>query len=296
MTARCPLHDDVDAPVRYRSVDQNRRCSDATFTYRCCTRCGLVFLEDVPDDLGRYYAEEYYALPSPEGLDRAATADAYQIDLVERHAPPGRLVEVGPAWGIFARQAVRRGFEVEAIEMDARCCDYLRDVVRVAVHRSDEPEAVLPSLAPSRVVALWQVVEHLPAPWATLEAAAANLEVGGVLVLATPNPEAVGLRLMGASWPHLDAPRHLWLIPIDVLTGFLSDRGLKLAHLSTTDQGARHWNRFAWQRLLMNRVRRKPARIAAYAAGTATALALTPLERRDRNGATYTAVFRKVSA
>lgn len=291
----CPLCASA-ARFLFATTDLNRRCSDERFRYRRCEGCRLIFLENRPDDIGRYYAEEYYATPPRHQLERAARAESYQLDLLRRHVSPGRLVEVGPAWGVFSLQAASAGFQVQAIEMDARCCAYLTSTVGVEAINSDRPEDVLRSLPPSRAVVLWQVLEHLPQPWECLESAIANLEPQGVLLVATPNPDSLGFRLLGPRWPHVDAPRHYWLFPIDTLSGWLAERGMERQLLTTSDLGARRWNRFAWQRLFMNRVSARPLQHAGYAAGFLVGAAMRPLERQERNGSSYTAIFRKVAA
>src|SRR5205807_1044257 len=180
-------------------------------TYARCERCCTYFLIDVPEDLGRYYPSDYFVLPTLEGLREQARDEAYRIDMVRAHATGGRLVEIGPGHGIFAVQARDAGFETVGVELDPIAAEYLRDTVGVEVVESGSPERVLRELPPSRVIAMWHVLEHLPRPWEMLSAAADNLESGGVLVVATPNPRAFGFRLLRGRWTHVDAPRHLFL-------------------------------------------------------------------------------------
>jgi hypothetical protein len=271
------------------ATDRNQRVSDERFDYRRCSRCGLVALTAVPADLGRFYPRGYYRAPHRWRLAWAAWRERYQVALVRRFAAGGRLVEIGSAWGTFAYGARRAGFAVTAIERDGASCGFLSSVVGVEAIRSTNPAEALERLPPSRVVVMWQVVEHLEDPWEVLARAAGNLEVGGVLVVGTPNPGSLGLRLLGARWPHLDAPRHLWLIPADVLDGFLHEQGMHRVLLTTDDPGGRRWNRFAWGRALPARL---PPRLAA-AAGALIALAMRPLERRPGRGSCYTAVYRR---
>ncbi len=275
-----------------RARDWNRRTSPEWFAYHRCAKCELVFLAHPPADLGRHYADEYHTLPSVAELERVARREAYQLEILTRHVQGGRLVEIGPGSGVFAWQARRAGFSVTVIEMDEPCCRHLDSVVEVEAIHSDRPETALATLPPSRAIVLWQALEHLPDPWSCLERALENLEPGGVLLVATPNPEALGFRLMGARWPHLDAPRHLQLIPAELLSGWLSERGARRVALHVADVGARRWNRFAWQRLLMNALP-SPLEGLGYAAGALIGAAASPLERRGRNGSSYTAVFMK---
>lgn len=109
----------------------------------------------------------------------------------------GRLVEIGPAHGAFALQAVEAGFDVTAIEMDERCCRYLESVVGVAAVHDDRPHEILRDRPPSDAVVMWQVIERLPDPWRCLRSAAQNLHEGGVLLVATPNPAGSSAAIRG---------------------------------------------------------------------------------------------------
>lgn len=283
----CPLCGSESEPS-LTTRDRNRRLSDDEFTYRRCRMCGTLFLETVPVDLERYYPQQYYDLPDPAELDRLAREGAHRVEIVSRFLQRGRLVEVGAGLGVFAYAARQAGFEVTALEMDARCCDYLRDVVGVDVVQTAEPEIVLRSLPPSRAVVMWHVLEHLPRPWECLASAAANLDPGGILVIATPNPAALQFRALGARWPHVDAPRHLQLIPADTLVGRAREHGLRPELLTSSDPGGLFWNRFGWQEAL-------PGKLGSVLGG-ALALALRPVEGRGLRGSTYTVVFRKAAA
>jgi 2-polyprenyl-3-methyl-5-hydroxy-6-metoxy-1,4-benzoquinol methylase len=272
----CPL---CGASSRTRLVtrDLNRGIGEERFRYAECERCRALFLDEVPDDLGRYYPDSYY-----EPQVEAVPTERAKLALVRRHASGGRLVEVGPGAGGFASEAKAAGFEVAVIETDERAYRHLRESVGVEAVQSDDPAGALSRMPGSHVIALWHVIEHLRDPWALLESAAANLEPGGVLVVATPNPRAFQLRVLGGRWTHIDAPRHLVLIPATALVEAAGRHGLERAQLVYSDRTGRDWNAFGWQQMLR---RRK--------LGSALALALAPIERTGARGSAYTAVFRK---
>lgn len=275
--------------------DRNRGRSEDVFHYAKCPGCGLIRLTDVPADLFRYYSDDYYELPQLERLKRIARSNPFKIDLARRFARGPRLLEIGPAQGVFALQAKQAGFHVDAIEMDARCCEYLSSVVGVNAICSAAPHDALATLPPYDVIAAWHVIEHVADPWALLVAAARNLNAGGILILAAPNPDAWQFRVMGAEWPHLDAPRHLYLLPEAVISEFVAAAGLQRIHFSSTDADSKRWNRFGWQRLLMNGTSGKWLRRAAYLGGFAVSAAAAPFEAADPKGSTYTMVFRKAA-
>ena len=274
--------------------DLNRGASDVVFRYQRCPDCGLASLVNAPPDLGRYYDAGYHEIPaSAAHLERGAAHDSYKIDLVRQFATRGRLVEIGPGWGAFCLLAKRAGFEVEAIERDPRCCEFLQKELGVRAIRSDDPATALAQASTADAIVLWHVVEHLADPWAVLEAAARKLAPGGVLLIATPNPESFQLGLFGRYWTHVDAPRHLHLIPVRLLRSRMARLGLDAELATTTDPGSIGWNDFGWRFSLANlaphRALKRPLRLAGRILGKVAGL----VDNREGRGSAYTAVFRK---
>jgi hypothetical protein len=287
----CPL---CGGPTRraFTVPDLNRGASKERFVYARCRSCGTYFLDPPPANLAPYYPETYYNLASAEELDRLANSERFNIQLLLDHVQPGRLVEIGPGAGVFSRAARNAGFEVAAIEMDSRACEYLREIVGVEAINSALPEEVLPTLPPSRAIVMWHVIEHLRRPWATIERAASNLEPGGLLAIASPNPRAVQFSLLGRRWAHVDAPRHLFLIPAETLARRCGELGLRLVSTTTTDPGGRHWNRFGWEYALRRSPRSRPSGWTI-ALSAVIARLLRPIEERGESGCAYTSIFVK---
>jgi len=277
------------------AADRNRELGEERFAYRRCRECASFSLVDVPSDLGRYYAgtERYYGLPAAAELGGLAPAEAHKLAFVADRADPGRLVEIGPGSGAFAYAARQAGFDVTGIEIDAQTCEHLRAEVGVPAIQSDDPAAAVAALPPSRAVAMWHVLEHLDDPAATIDAIAANLEPGGVLALSTPNPRSLQFRLLGARWAHLDAPRHLALIPLDALAERAAAAGLGLAEATTTDPTGRDCTYLGWEYAMRRRPAVGSSSRPLLLTTFALAAALRPLEGSGLRGAAYTAVFVK---
>lgn len=291
MTPLCAHCGTKQTPL-FEARDENRRGA-GTFSYARCARCGLISNATPPADLQPYYAAEYYVIPSAAAMDRLALRENCKIDAIRRFAASGRLLEIGPAFGVFALRAKREGFSVTCIERDARCRDYLEKTVGVQAIGSADPLAAMAQLPFFDVIALWQVIEHLDAPLEFIDAAAAQLAPGGLLALSTPNPDALQFAWMGKSWPHVDAPRHLHLLPAPLLIERAGRQGLQPCLLESDDADARSWNRFGWQRFVMNRMPGRLGTAIGLVAGLAISLILRPLESRPMRGSTYTLVFRK---
>ncbi len=288
----CPLCHGNTA-LLFTTKDWNRRVTEEIFTYERCLHCGLIFLSDIPDTLDAYYGDDYYQVPSFAKLKKVAMAESYQLEMISKFLKAGRLLEIGPGFGVFAYQAKQAGFEVDIIEREARCCEYLTHIVGVNAVKSDSPHVAIEAMAGHDVIALWHVIEHLPQPWLFLEKAARNLNPGGVLLIATPNPEAFQFRLMASLWPHVDAPRHLFLISAALLIQRLKPFGLEPVFQTTSDKGARSWNRFGWQRYLMNRFSHRWLQLMAFVLGYALSLPMGLWDRKDFAGSAYTIVLRK---
>lgn len=283
------------AMIAFKSMDYNRRLSAEEFSYYRCTSCELVFIDPIPVNLSKYYPEQYYDIPATKEIleERAISLQKWKLDALLKLGSKGRLLEVGAAYGLFSYLAKKSGFDVTAIEMDPNCCEYLRNILEIDVIESDDPVASLVSLPKFDVIALWQVLEHLPDPWAFLDAAAERIALNGVLVLDTPNPNAFQFSVLGRYWAHVDAPRHLNLIPVDILVEHLRNKGFVPILLTSSNDGANGFNGFGWAFSFGNFFRSELAVKGASLFGRFLAKLLIPIERTGWRGSTYTAAFRK---
>jgi len=274
--------------------DLNRKVSAEEFDYYRCRSCGLIFLTPIPRDLSAYYPPAYHEFPkSIEDLESGTAHEIYKLETIKAHAGGRRLLEIGPSYGRFAFLAKSAGFVVDALEMDRACCAFLNDVVGIhAAHTSDIIESAR-HIGAYDVIAMWHSLEHLPDPWALLDLLPSKLNPGGILVIASPNPESLQFRVFGKFWVHLDAPRHVELIPPGILTQRLSRNGMERVHFTTSDQGARDCNGLGWHVSPAHRVgQRKLGRAAKF-----VGLQLIRIGRRVEKitglGSAYTLVFRK---
>lgn len=273
--------------------DENRRVDGSLFIYVRCDRCGVIAIQNPPPDMGKYYESSYYDIPSLERLASLARKEQAKMSAILPFSNGGRLLEVGPAFGIFALRAQMEGFDVDVIERDSRCCEFLEKEVGVTVWQSTTPELNLPGLGAHDVIALWHVLEHLENPFTFFDAAVDNLNPGGLLVFGVPNPESFQFGLMKSAWPHLDAPRHTHLIPASALIERARKQGLELLRLTSDDADARSWNRFGWQRLMMNRLPGKLGQGVGFLLGAVLSFLAIPLDRRNFRGSAYTITFQK---
>lgn len=304
-----------------QSSDFNHGISNERFTYFRCAKCGLCFLQPVPEDIGKYYRLDYYAIPENiEQLAVLSSKQKHKLEAVQKFMANGRLLEIGSSYGDFAYLAKVAGYDVSAIEMDEQCCQFLRTQVGIEAINSDDPINTLKTLGKYDIIALWQVIEHLPSPWKTLELLVEHLSPNGLLVMAAPNPNALQFRLFGAHWTHLDAPRHLQLIPISVLKEYLHKLGMVPVLVTTSDAESLKANTYGWKKSIMNLlgvrvsnvptsdvptlITLKPSRVSLKFLVSRAAirilvgaieLLLSPLEHTGLRGCSYTVIFQKIS-
>jgi 2-polyprenyl-3-methyl-5-hydroxy-6-metoxy-1,4-benzoquinol methylase len=293
MNKTCP-YCHAESSLYFQSKDYNLNITHKTFSHYRCSHCQLIFIEPTPVNLADYYPDSYHSIPeSAAYLDANSEPERYKIEIIQRFCREGTLLEIGPSYGSFTYLAKKAGFKVEAIEMDARCCQFLNGVVGVRAINSNDPVGALKQLQPFDVIALWHVIEHLVDPWATLDAIFANLKPGGIVVLAAPNPDAFQFRLMGRYWPHVDAPRHLALIPMKLLVEKLTGLGMKVELMTTCDLGSMGWNTFGWKFFFANLSSQVYFKKVLRQVGRLLSLLLSPIERMEGRGSAYTVVFRK---
>jgi protein-L-isoaspartate O-methyltransferase len=292
----CPLCGS-DSTHAFDAKDRNRGTTDEQFAYALCKKCRTVFLADVPHDLARYYRDDYYQFdqdgePTWKREQSPTRSAAYRVELLRRHVSPGPLIEIGSGTGAFAVTARNAGFDIIAIEMNEHCCEYLRENEGITAICSDRPVDTLRSLPPANAIAMWHVLEHLLNPAEVLELAAEKLEPEGVLAIAVPNPSSLQFRLLGRRWVHLDAPRHLCLIPPDALIKRGEGLGLRCVAITTADPDGIDCNLLGWLSALRAPVDGSWPWVVSKTA-LATARIVAPIERTGRRGAAITLFLRK---
>jgi 2-polyprenyl-3-methyl-5-hydroxy-6-metoxy-1,4-benzoquinol methylase len=299
MITQCPICE-KDCSLAFATKDNNRITSSVYFKYYHCPDCKIIFLSPIPANLEEYYPKQYYTLPSSmQQFESGAEPERYKIELIQRFIPEGRLLEIGPSNGNFTLLAKNAGFDVEAIEMDERCCQYLNEYVGIKAICCSDPVEVLVSAQPYEVIALWHVIEHIPDQWRLLESIAAKTSPKGIVVIASPNPDSFQFRIMGRFWPHVDAPRHVVLIPRQTLIAQMAKMGFAMVLQTTNDRGGLGWNLFGWEFCFRNYLNSfnflhpRLIQIVARLLGRLVGGIFYFIERVNGLGAAYTIVFRK---
>jgi SAM-dependent methyltransferase len=186
-----------------------------------CRRCGLVYANPrAPEDaiLARYSADYFWneylpAVGAPGGRVDPGFLDqrhAPMLALIRRASPHGtRLLEVGCGAGLFLKAAARAGWEAAGLELSSEGASFARERLALDV-RTERAEAMSFPPASFDVAVMFDVIEHLFDPRAVLEATRRALRPGGVLVISTPNFDALSRLALGVDWAVLSPLEHTY--------------------------------------------------------------------------------------
>lgn len=230
----CPFCEAVETRYLFLAKDRNQGTA-GDFPVAACVNCGTWFQASffTDDELAEHYTDRYYETScTVRGTLLRLDIARKTLERLHHHkSPPGRLLDVGCKSGEFLKAARDSGWDVMGIELSAKASEIGQRAYDVEVVVGDFLRVTLAARS-FDVVTMWHVLEHLWAPALALERAIDLLAPGGMLVIATPNPASIAARLFGPRWYHLDAPRHLALIPPRSLVGRLDEMGMMIRSLN----------------------------------------------------------------
>jgi SAM-dependent methyltransferase len=195
-----------------------------------CERCGTVAQPSLPRgdallDLYRHMRDDHYL---DEERGRRATARRL-LDEIGRHAPSGRLLDVGCGHGLLLDEARERGYQAEGLELSEHAAAHARDELGLPIRdRTLADLAAEPDPPRYNAIVLADVLEHLDDPVTSIDDCARLLDPGGVLCVVTPDPGSRTARFAGANWWGF-LPAHTYLLPRMTLRELLERRGLDVA-------------------------------------------------------------------
>jgi SAM-dependent methyltransferase len=194
---QCPVCREAAARLRYRL---------SAFSIYTCAHCAVVYLWPLPSEaaIQATFAALYdggpTSLPELRGyydycFDDAPTNPLVQtyeqwLAAVERHRPPGRLLDVGCGTGLFLAVARRRGWCVTGVDGSVEATRHARERFGLEVETGDF-ETLTDRGERFDAVTMWDIVEHARDPVRLLASAAGALAPGGVVGLSTPNQRSI---------------------------------------------------------------------------------------------------------
>lgn len=187
--------------------------AEAAFSVLRCEACGLGWTEPAPppDEIGRWYPAAYYGKenvrfnPLIEWLVRWFRLRRAKV--IAKLARPGPVLDIGCGRGFMLSFLRDLGFEPHGVEFSDAAAWHARNRLHIDVAAGSILEAPFHP-EQFQAIILWHSLEHMSSPDAVLDRVKRLLKSGGILIVAVPNSDSVQAHLFGASWFHLDVPRH----------------------------------------------------------------------------------------
>lgn len=139
-------------------------------------------------------------------------ARRFYANLIKRYRDCGKLLEIGCGLGHVLMRLEDR-FETYGIDVSEYAIEQARANTRRSVLKVAVAEEVGSLPGPFDVIAAFHVVEHLVDPGRVLGECARMTRPGGLVALATPNPEAPFAKRKGSRWYAAGDPTHISLKP-----------------------------------------------------------------------------------
>lgn len=173
-----------------------------------------------PDVPGEYYEAGYF---DRWGKAEAAVAEMKKRtyrSLIEHIPQPGRLLDVGCAFGWALDAARERGFTTAGVEISEYAARRAaqRHEIRRDIRDFDD--------ASFDVVTLVDVIEHIRDPLSLLSETHRVLKPGGIALLTTPDLSSLSARVLRGWWPYV-IPEHLVYFSRDTLSRALRMAGFE---------------------------------------------------------------------
>jgi SAM-dependent methyltransferase len=203
-----------------------------------CVTCHLVRATPrcPPERIAARYSADYFwkeYLPSLGVIDGHVDpgfVDArYRpwIELLATHGlAQGRLLEIGTGAGLFSKAMQRAGWETVGVEVNGDAAAFARDRLGLDVRQTYAEDVTEPP-ASFDVVAMMDVIEHVPDPAAVVTTARRLLKPGGLLLMQTPNLDSISRLALGSPWAVLSPAEHLYYFTESTMRALLERTGFQ---------------------------------------------------------------------
>lgn len=230
-----------------RATDVEYRTTDESFAYYRCAACDVLFIDPVPlSRLSEIYPRNYYSYAPPGSSLVAGIKERLDTRVFRRllRDVPGdelRVLDVGggAGWQLSSvRSADPRVKHTHVVDLDEGAEQLAIEnghtyfCGRIEDYETDSK---------FDVVLLLNLIEHVAAPTAVLERVRRLLSPHGVVLVKTPNYDALDARLFrNQSWAGYHCPRHWVLFTKESFAALAAKSGLSVRAFAYT-QGAPFW-------------------------------------------------------
>lgn len=209
-----------------------------------CKNCSLVYVNPrlKPVSLHKVYNKNYYRNPAFNGAksslcgymeylqekDFIVATFKKRLEQIENYFRNGRLLDVGCAYGFFLELAKKNGWQVQGLEISEAAYRYAKNSLKLPVLNKTLEDAKFKNES-FDAVTLFDVIEHLPNPKATIKEARRILKPNGLIVITTPNIGSAAAKILGRNWEEVKRVReHIYFFSKPTLKRLLELNNFKV--------------------------------------------------------------------
>lgn len=256
-TQPCPI---CNAPGQYAYTGKDLLCAlPGEFHYATCSRCKTVYQTPMPDmeTIASFYPDDYDVYRPAKAkarnpLQKAVLRTTYGYrhlsssvpdwigrlvgTLAYRNSIPyktdGRLLDIGCGSGKFLLSMQQLGWQAQGVEFNTSAVEICRDA-GLEIFRGELAAATFPDNHFDLVTAR-HLIEHIADPKPLIKEIFRILKPGSIMVLVTPNSQALGRGWFGTNWYANDVPRHLTLFNPNNLQQLAAQAGFQKVAIRTS--------------------------------------------------------------
>ena len=233
-----PIFDNVQWPIcAFEAIYNGRRRSYHLYG---CSSYAHLFVWPVPANSLEIYSDDYFS-GAADGYgyvdyDRDKQPMVYTfeqyLDILSRFSPEGgSLLDIGAATGFFLDLAQKRQWKTFGVEPSGFAAAIGRKKgIQIKTGLLEEGDFAEESLD---VVTLWDVIEHLAEPSATIRLIHKFLKPKGVIAINTPDFGSLLARALGLKWHLIVPPEHVNLFNEKSLKVLLEHGGFEAVHVDS---------------------------------------------------------------
>lgn len=153
------------------------------------------------------------------------------LEMIEKHTPKGKILDIGCATGHFLEIAKSGGWNETGMELNnmavAHCKKNGINIIQSRLNDNTFPESSF------EAVTLWDVLEHIDNPGEVIGNAYKILKQGGILLIVVPNVNSIAAKIMHDKCNVFAGHAHVNMFSPQTLSKFLEGFGFNILHKET---------------------------------------------------------------
>ena len=225
------------------SQDYNYKTDNKKYLYNKCISCGNIYLTNIPENLSRYYECNYLPYKSHQSKEDKKILDK-KIEIILR-LNKKNILEIGPGNGEISKKLKDLNIDITVFDFnDVMFNELNKKNIKTFKVDFDRIDAVNKTFKYDLIIC-YHVIEHLRNPKNFFKNINDLLSEEGYLILTTPNSKSLSFKFFKKYWYHLDAPRHLNILNIEIIKKLKLN--LKIIDIINKDYESFHVSKIGWE-------------------------------------------------